>query len=138
MEINYLAVLVCAILALVIGSIWYGPLFGKKWMEWYGPKDATPEQMKEMQKKMVLIYFAQFLLALLEVTILALVITGLPTTFGIMTVLWIYIGFIVPIIAGAGLWVGDSYKVMIQKFFIQAGYHFVFLIMSAYILTTWL
>lgn len=41
--INYLAVLVAAIINMVIGAIWYSPsLFGKNWMEMAGirPEDA--------------------------------------------------------------------------------------------------
>ena len=30
-EINYLAVIVAAIVGFSIGSLWYGPLFGKTW-----------------------------------------------------------------------------------------------------------
>jgi hypothetical protein len=32
LKINHLAVLVCVILLHVIGFLWYGPLFGEKWM----------------------------------------------------------------------------------------------------------
>ncbi len=31
-QINLLAVVVCAIASMVLGMLWYGPLFGKKWM----------------------------------------------------------------------------------------------------------
>lgn len=30
--VNYLAVVVAAVVAFVIGGIWYGPVFGKRWM----------------------------------------------------------------------------------------------------------
>ncbi|HLD39833.1 MAG TPA: DUF1761 family protein, partial [Candidatus Nanoarchaeia archaeon] len=33
---NYLAVLVAAIAAYVVGFLWYGPVFGKKWMALMG------------------------------------------------------------------------------------------------------
>ena len=32
LKINHLAVVVCVILLHVIGFLWYGPLFGEKWM----------------------------------------------------------------------------------------------------------
>ncbi|MFN3694309.1 MAG: DUF1761 domain-containing protein, partial [Ignavibacterium sp.] len=35
-SINYLAVLVCGIISMVIGSLWYGPLFSKLWMKQHG------------------------------------------------------------------------------------------------------
>lgn len=33
MLINYYAVVASSVLAMVVGAIWYGPLFGKKWLE---------------------------------------------------------------------------------------------------------
>jgi len=32
-HVNYLAVLLATISAVVIGSLWYGPIFGKQWMK---------------------------------------------------------------------------------------------------------
>ena len=37
-QVNYVAILACGISAMVIGSIWYGPLFGKTWMQLTGKK----------------------------------------------------------------------------------------------------
>lgn len=36
MEINWIAVLAAAVSSFVLGGIWYGPLFGKKWMALVG------------------------------------------------------------------------------------------------------
>ena len=38
--LNHLAIVTAAILAFVIGGVWYGPLFGKAWMKENG---LTPE-----------------------------------------------------------------------------------------------
>lgn len=35
-DINWLAVIVAAILPMILGSLWYGPLFGKQWMNMIG------------------------------------------------------------------------------------------------------
>ena len=35
-DVNWLAVIVAAILPMIIGSLWYGPLFGKQWMDMIG------------------------------------------------------------------------------------------------------
>ena len=43
-NLNFLAVLVAAFSAFFIGWIWYGPLFGKKWMELNG---FTKENMSQ-------------------------------------------------------------------------------------------
>ena len=36
MSINYLAVLACAIVAMPVGFLWFGPLFGKTWARHMG------------------------------------------------------------------------------------------------------
>jgi hypothetical protein len=51
MNINYWAVLVCGVLSMVIGFVWYGPLFGKKWMEIVGATFKDIEERKRMQKE---------------------------------------------------------------------------------------
>jgi hypothetical protein len=40
MQVNLLAVLFAALSAFVIGGIWYGPLFGKAWMDAHGFTEA--------------------------------------------------------------------------------------------------
>ena len=32
LEVNYLAVLIAGIVPMIVGAIWYGPLFGKRWL----------------------------------------------------------------------------------------------------------
>src|SRR5262245_36635893 len=47
-HINYLAVLVSALLAFAIGGLWYSPfLFAKQWVNAHG---FTEQQVNEMQK----------------------------------------------------------------------------------------
>ena len=43
MDINYLAVIVSALIPMFIGFFWYGSLFGKKWMELMG---TTKEEVQ--------------------------------------------------------------------------------------------
>ena len=43
-EINFLAVLVCGVVSMIIGATWYGPLFGKKWMKEEG---STEEELRK-------------------------------------------------------------------------------------------
>jgi hypothetical protein len=55
--VNYLAVLVAAIVSFILGAIWHGPLFGKTWAVARG---LTPEQIeagkKHMPRYMVIIF----------------------------------------------------------------------------------
>ena len=66
MEINYIAILVAAVLAMTIGAIWYGPLFGNKWLEIIGASDADKAAREKMKKEAGKLYIVQFLLSLLQ------------------------------------------------------------------------
>jgi hypothetical protein len=55
MEINYLAVLVAALVSMVIGGLWYSPLlFGNIWMKLSGitQKDVEKAKKQGMMKSM--------------------------------------------------------------------------------------
>ncbi len=58
--INFGAVLAATIASVIIGSIWYGPLFGKLFMREMGMDQWTPEKQQQMKKSMGLSYFLQF------------------------------------------------------------------------------
>ncbi len=63
--VNYLAVLVAAILNMVIGAFWYSPaLFGKSWMELMGwkPEDAQ-KRMAGARQAYAVSFIASFLIA---------------------------------------------------------------------------
>ena len=55
-DINFWAVLVCAIVSMIVGSIWYGPLFGKLFMREMGMDKWTPEKQAAMKKSMGMSY----------------------------------------------------------------------------------
>ncbi len=134
MAISLWAVLVCGVLAMVIGSIWYGPLFGKKWAHIIGCDNLTPEQQKEMQKGMWKFYLTQFILVLFQVYILANYIKGLSDVAPVSNALWIWAGFIMPTIAGAVLWSGEDAKKAWARFWIMAGYNFVLFVVFGLVL----
>ncbi len=60
-DVNWIAVVVGAVVAFGVGALWYSPkMFGTKWAEWNGLKLDNP---KNMTCAMVLQFIATFLLA---------------------------------------------------------------------------
>lgn len=61
--VNWLAVLVATASAFVVGGLWYGPLFGKAWMNEMG---FTEEELKEanMAKIYGIAFVLEFIMAL--------------------------------------------------------------------------
>jgi hypothetical protein len=95
MKINYPAVLVAAVVHFIIGGLWYGVLFGNKFIELI---DWTPAQLQQIQNQNhVKEYLLAFLCSLVLVYILAHFVqyTKARTfTDGIQTGFWLWLGFV--------------------------------------------
>lgn len=70
-NINFLAVAVSALSAFVVGWIWYGPLFGKLWMQLNG---FTEEQLKEGGLSMPLMMLGNYVATALAALAIAMFI----------------------------------------------------------------
>jgi hypothetical protein len=138
MEVNYLIILACGVLAMVVGAIWYGPLlFGHVWMRINHMRAPAPEDMARMQKAMIPTYLLQFALALTQVYILAHFVKGWTDVSGIEAALWIWLGFVVPTLGASVLWTEENTQDKMTRFAVQAGYNFVLFIAFGYILSVW-
>src|SRR3989338_8277783 len=98
-EVDYLAILLAGIVTMVIGFLWYGPLFSKPWMKEMGVKD-----IKKGQSGMGKTYAVSFVLSLLTAYILTHVMTfsesfyGYPLmTTGLTSALSMWLGFVMPV-----------------------------------------
>ena len=72
-EVNLFAVLVAGIVPMVVGSLWYGPIFGKRWM---ALMEMTAEEIQEGFNP-VRTYGVSFLLSLVTAFVLAQLIAEL-------------------------------------------------------------
>jgi hypothetical protein len=137
MEVNYWAILVCAALSMVIGGIWYGPLFGKKWMELNGLSPEDRLRREEMQKSAGPLYAIQFILSLLQIYILAHFVKGWSDASGVESAVWIWLGFIMPTVAGLSMWNMNPNRVKLMMFALSAGYQLISFVVFGWILGTW-
>ena len=113
-DVNWFAVLGAGVISMIIGSIWYGPLFGKKWMKLTGftKKDAAKAKKKGMGKIFLIGFIASLVTAYVLVHIL--VLAG-ANTFGegVKTGFWIWLGFFAPVMLGMVLWEGKPVNLYI-------------------------
>ena len=137
MSINYLAIAVCAVLSMVIGFIWYGPLFGKQWMKVTGATALDKEARKKMQQSAGPLYGIQLLLSIFQVWVLAYYIQNWSTISGLTNALWIWAAFILPTVAGSSMWNNDKGNVKWARFLIQTGYQLVLFTVYGIILGLW-
>ena len=69
-KVNWWAVIVCAMLSMVIGVIWYGPLFSKPWSKLTG---WTSEKVTALPRsKMLTSYILAFIAAFVISSVLAI------------------------------------------------------------------
>ena len=73
-EVNLLAVLVAGIVPMFVGALWYGPLFGKRWLQLM---ETTAEEIQEKGINPLKTYGVSFLLALVTAFILAQLFAGM-------------------------------------------------------------
>lgn len=129
MEVNYSAMLVCAVLAMAIGALWYGPLFGRKWLEITG--------QGAIRRDPLALYGVQFILSLVQLYVLSQFINGWTDASGMENAFWIWLGFVMPTVAGLSLWNGQPVRDRFTMFGIAAGYQLVSLLAFGFILELW-
>ena len=135
--INYWAILTGAVLSMVLGFVWYGPLFSKKWMEIIGINPRNKVKIKAMQKHSRPLYLVQFLLTLFQVLVLAHLIADTQIVDGIARALWICAAFVIPTLAGTIMWTQKPKILKWQQFLIQSGYQLIMYTIYGIILQIW-
>ncbi|MCH8748658.1 DUF1761 domain-containing protein [Patescibacteria group bacterium] len=133
-DVQWLAVIVAAIIGMALGAFWYSKNgFGKAWMKEMG---LSEEKLKTSQQKMGKMYALAFVASLVSAFVLANVVrlAGATTVgAGIAVGFWVWLGFAVPIMLGSILWENKSQKL----FNINAGYQLVSWLIMAAVLAIW-
>src|SRR3989344_1556272 len=137
--INLTAVAAAAIANMFVGAMWYGPLFGKRWMALVGMNPDQMEQMKKdpaFKKKAQNGYFWASISSLVMAYVLAnfVFFTGADSVRGgLQLAFWIWLGFFVPVVMSGVLWENKSVKL----FALQASHYLVALAIMGVILAVW-
>ncbi len=123
--------IICAIVAVVLGILWYGPLFGKPWRQTMGVSDAEVERAKKdpaMKRKMMKSAAIAAVGAIITAFVLSRAIFIGSTVEGLMPIdaafhfaFWNWLGFGVPVLLGAVLWENKTWK----WWLITIGYYLV-------------
>jgi hypothetical protein len=110
-DINYIAVVVAAVIAYALGALWYGPLFGRIWMQLSGKTEATLDK-SNMGVRYVIGFVTSLVMAyvlahLIEYARAATIVEGLQTGF------WVWLGFVATVSLGMVLWEGKPFKLWV-------------------------
>lgn len=132
-DLNYFAVLTAGIVSVILGMIWYGPLFGKQWMRLMG---FNSKNMKNMKMKPITSMILGLITSIVTAFVLALVLSSFAVESmmnGIGVGILVWFGFFATTMLGAVLWENKSFSL----YFINALYQLVSLILMSIILTLW-
>lgn len=131
--INLWAVLGAAVVSMVIGTVWYGPLFGKQWMALTG---LTKESMKSMSLTPVQAMAGGFAMSLLMAYVLAHFIGALTSVGfnGYFVGFWVWLGFIMTTQIHSFLWEGKPFRL----FTLNALYTLVTYLAMGAVITWWM
>ena len=136
MDVNVLSVVGLGVAAMAIGAIWYGPLFGGLWMRVVDMTDLDLEAREKMQKAAGPLYLVQFALVVLQLVILSWFI-GQREASGIGTAMLLWLGFVMPTIAGSAMWNAKPGKIRLTMFLLQSGYQLVCFLLFGFALGQW-
>lgn len=130
-SVNYAAVAAAAIVNMVLGFVWYGPLFGKPWMKMMGlTKDSV--KSTEMNK----LYAAAFVSALVMAYVLSHFVQvggAISAIEGATIGFWIWLGFITTTTLSGLLWEGKP----LNLYLLNNGYYLVLLLVNGALLALW-
>ncbi|MDP2789070.1 MAG: DUF1761 domain-containing protein [bacterium] len=111
--INWLAVLVAGVVNMIVGYLWYGPVFGKMWKELMG---FTDESMNLMTMKPMTAMAYGFVVSLVMAYVLAhfAFTSGAIDIMGALTLaFWVWLGFLATTSISSYLWEGKPFKLFI-------------------------
>ncbi|MCX8105728.1 MAG: DUF1761 domain-containing protein [Ignavibacterium album] len=130
--INYLAVLVCGIISMVVGSIWYGPLFSKLWMKQHGFTEDELKKDFNPAKTFGLAFVGHLIMALALAYLISLT-NAQSISDGLRVSLSTWLGF-----TAATMFVNSLFsRTTLTLFFIDSGYQLVNSIIFGVILILW-
>ena len=131
MDGNWLEIVVAAVTAMVLGFLWYGPIFGKYWMKLTGMTEA---KMNEAKKKgMARSYATMMVSALVMAYALSMFISKIGANSmmdGVLVGFWAWLGFAAPVQLSKVLWGSDTWEL----YYLETGYYLVSLVLMGAII----
>jgi|TARA_B100002003_G_scaffold195869_1_gene185869 hypothetical protein len=103
---NAIALIVAAVVAQILGMLWYGPVFGKQWLGFMGwSKADADKRMKEGKKNMIIAFVG----SLVTAYVFSMILGQLGTvgfSAGAVVGFWVWLGFLATTQMGSVLWEG--------------------------------
>jgi hypothetical protein len=139
--VNWWAILVSVIAVMIVGGLWYGPLFGARWAQGMGMDMSQKPDPKVMKRAFALQIFGAFLTAYVlthtvnvwRPTAWSLDGDGSSFSYGFFGGFFVWLGFYVPMQLSKVAWENRPWTV----FLINTGHDFVNLQIISQIVSHW-
>lgn len=127
------------VFSIVLGVIWYGPVFGKKFSwanDWPDFSTLSEEEQVKAKKAAMPYYGFQAAVTFLQMMVLGWFVDALGRTNALETAFWLWLGFILPLMAGNVIWsMQPSHKKRFTLLGIGIGYQLVLMLVAGYVLS---
>lgn len=118
LPLNFMAILVAAVVAFIIGAIWHTVLFSKLWLQLAGLPEPTEAEKQESAKRMWKPLLSGFVMNLLMAFCLANIIHVTAVYFnavgsisnGLGVAFWTWLGFVATVTMSPVIWERRSIK----------------------------
>src|SRR5258708_6649139 len=133
-SVSIVAIIGSGIASMIIGYVWYGPLFGKMWAQLQGwsMEDMKAKQSKDMMKSYGIMFVGSLVLAAV-LGMFARTVGALTLSDGALVGFFAWLGFAAPLLLSSVLWEGKSYRLYV----LNAGYNLVQFVIIGAIVTLW-
>lgn len=132
-EINFWAVLVCAVATFMVGGLWYGLVFAKTWVAVHGFSDDQVASMAKKQGRNFAIFFATDLVMATVISLLAVNLGIASAVQGAVLGLLIWVG----ISATSGAAKNAACDKSLSAYLIDCGHELAALVVMGVIIGTW-
>jgi hypothetical protein len=134
--INWLAVLACVVVSMIVGGLWFSPrTFFPIWWKAIGKGDQQPSEGSGGGAGMAMVWVLTILSSLVQAVIMAATVNGLGSTTlaaGAVTGFLVWLGFV----AATSL-TNKLFADQLKAWVLEAGNHLVTLVLFGAILGAW-
>ena len=120
---------------MILGSLWYGPLFGKLWIKLSGvnPDKAAKDKMGQLYAIAAVGSFVQAYILSHSLSFAQKYMGTSGLSSGLSTGFWMWLGFVATVTLGNVLWYGQSWKLWL----LTNAYYLISLLVMGAILALW-
>lgn len=130
---EFLPIILSVVASMIIGFVWYGPLFGNQWMKLV---NLTKKDIEDSKDKMPLTYAGMAVISLIQAVVLYQFIISqniVGVMGGVLIGFFVWFGFVATVNFSTVLFSKKPFEL----FAIESGYQLVYLLIAGALIGAW-